>query len=296
MRHLRVIQALALAVVLAWSMAAPRPAHAAGIRGVIPDEPDKPICPERPKDPTVKWPPSWCRLAPRGVSAASLLLSLTTVPKNGALLSPTVTYQIVAKNAGRGSAETAKLVLPIMPEAQVVLDARFSSLHAWISAALTDTLEMQLGGLGAGEVVTATVRLRTLATVRIGTNLTARAWVDWHSKVNGGTARSNRVKLTIIRDGLSIAPVPLELTPATGAPTTIFKAVYDGFSSNERVSFWYHQPDGRIVGLDEMQADAQGRITMSLSATALAIGQYTLVAYGQYSQVSATAAFTVLAS
>jgi hypothetical protein len=257
--------------------------------------PQKPKCPHRPIGWTGKWPPSWCYEDTSAMSKADVLLHLTAPQEKGRGAAATRSYQLVARNNGRGAADSATLILPFDPTLQAVVDVHFSSARAWVSEAPTGTLKMQLGELGGGDVVTATVRLRTLATAPIGTSLTVRAWVEWHAKANSGKARSNRLQLTITQDGVRNSLAALDMTPSKGTPSTLFKTIYDGFSSNERVSVWYHGPNGAAVGLGEFLADAEGRVDYDLSAKKLAGGRYTIVMYGQFSQVSATGEFTVSA-
>jgi hypothetical protein len=295
MPGIKIFRALMLLLLLAGQFVAGAPQASLLGHAVALAAPELPTCPPRPLDPKIKWPPSWCKLPkPTSVATAGLLLGLAVDPNRAVAPEAIATYQVVARNAGRGTAKNIKLVVPYNPELQAVLDTRFSPPGGWVGAVLSDTIELRLGQLGAGAVATATVRLRTLANARLGAGLSVRARAEWMGGRHG-TALSNRVALVVARANASEPTVPLAISPEEGSAGTTFDIGYDGFSSSEQVSLWYHQPDGSIVGLREVQADAQGRVAYPLAAANLPSGQFRLVAYGQASQVSAVGIFSIQA-
>jgi hypothetical protein len=205
-----------------------------------------------------------------------------------------VIYQLVARNQGTGIANNILVVLPFTPGVQAIETVTFSSPNAWVSAILTNAIELRPGLLHRDETVTATLRLRTAPASQLGTLLATRAQLQ--SSHDSEPRFSNRVSLAVSTADASASTVPLKITPSSGPPATSFDITYDGFASNERVSLWYHPLEGAVVSLGEIHADAQGIATLRFPATRFASGRYQLVAYGQCSQVSAVGAFTVTTS
>jgi hypothetical protein len=246
-------------------------------------------CPPPPPRP-VPVPPGCGTRRASSLSAADVCLRLSSDPGGATAPDQIVTYQLVARNGGRGDASDVRITLPFAPEAQALLDAAFSSPGAWVSALLTDAIGLRLGTLKRDQAITATLRLRTSPNARLGRDLTTRAQVGWG---DSGSGLSNRAWLVVAPAASDGMAAPLTITPSSGSPDTTFAVTYDGFASDERVSLWYQRPDGGNIGLGEVQADRQGRMDYRLVASALGAGRYTLVAAGQCSQVSAVGIFTI---
>jgi hypothetical protein len=242
--------------------------------------------------------PSLCERPPTGSAlpagcteqSAEVCLRLSVDP--GVAPASIATYQLVAQNSGPGDAARIRITLPFAPDVQTPLDAAFSDSGAWVSAVLTDAIELRLESLTRDQAITATLRLRTNPDAPLGRDLTARAQLDWSGSATSAGV-SNRVPLVVGHTGPRSATATLELLPAAGPPTTMFVAAYTGFASYERVSLWYHRPDGSVVGLREVRADGQGQIVYRLAASAFGSGGYSLVAYGQCSQVTAVGSFSI---
>jgi hypothetical protein len=230
-------------------------------------------------------------LTPAGGQAASLCLALESDPNSAAAPAATVTYQIIARNLGRGAANNLHWMMPLSPRVQSLRDIRFSRPDAWVSAILADAVEMRLAQLLPGEVATTTLRLYTSETAPVAAALNARVQATWSDK-HGGAALSNRVSLVVGRANVSSPTVPLEIS-VVGAPVNLFVFSYAGFASSEQVSLWYHRANGADVGLGQVAADTQGRLAYNLPASALPSGEYQIVAYGHCSQVSAVGVLTV---
>ena len=175
-------------------------------------------------------------------------------------------------------------MLAFAPDTQQLLDATFSDAGAWVSAVLTETIELRFDRLMSNQTISATLRLRISPAAPFGRDLTTRAQARW----GGGTSFSNRARLVVGEASDATALAPLAITPPSGTPATTVDVAYDGFASNESVSLWYHLPDSSAVGLGTVRADAQGCIVYRLTATTLGAGRYNVVAYGQYSGISAT--------
>jgi hypothetical protein len=264
---------------------------------------DLPPCPPPPEDPNIPWPPYPCKEEPPPepspsppmphAKSADLSLCLEAEPSGTLRPSDTIIYRLVAYNYGRDDATSVHVLFSFIGGAQEVVNATFTSADAWVSAVLTDELEMWLGPLKAGEAVTATLLLRIAPGAPLGLNLTNRARMEWADEGLGGAGLSNRVSLAVAATAVGNPTALLDIAQPAGALTTTLAATYDGFASNEAVSLWYHRPDGGAVGAGNARADAQGRLSYSLATDELTAGRYLLVAHGLCSRVSAVGVFAV---
>jgi hypothetical protein len=246
-------------------------------------------CPPPPPDDSIPVPP-WCRPRAATVSPSDICLRLSTAPASAIRPSEIVAYLLIAHNSGHGDAKAVQVVLPFAPDQQNVIDAAFTSPDAWVSAVLTDTIELRLEALKRDQTITATLWLRTSPDARPGQNLSTRARFGWDGKNKGV---SNRVSLLLSQSAVGSTIMSLEIVPSAGDDTTTFAVAYHGFTSHERISLWYHPPDGSTVGLGEARANAQGRLAYSLPAAALSSGRSTIVAYGQCSGVTAVGTISI---
>ena len=244
--------------------------------------------------------PSLCERRPQGLPAlpecqdrsADIYLRLSADPGGTVAPASVMTYQLAAYNSGRGDAADVRIRLPLAPNVQTPLDAAFGDSSAWVSAVLTDAIELRFPALKRDQMITATVWLRISPAAPLGRDLTTRARLSW-SGHDDSARLSNLAPLVIARASAAQRPAALAIDPAAGTPATIFSVAYHGFASNEHVSLWYHRDDGGAVGLGEVRADAQGHIDLRVSASALGVGRYTVIAAGQYSQVSAVGSLSV---
>jgi hypothetical protein len=229
--------------------------------------------------------------ANRRTGAADIYLRLSTDPGGAIPPASVATYQLVALNTGRADAAHVRITLPLVPDVQTPLDAAFSNPSAWVSAVLTDAVELRVDALKRGQTITATLWLRISPAAPLGRDLSSRARLQWGGLDEGKTRFSNLAPLVVAQAPENGRPAALAIDSATD--TAAFGVVYGGFASNERVSLWYHAPDSSVVSLGEVRADGQGRIAYRLATTTLGAGRYTIIAAGQYSQVSAVGTFAV---
>jgi hypothetical protein len=220
-------------------------------------------------------------------------LSLATDPGGAVPPAAIATYQLVARNSGRGDASDVRITLPFAADAQTPLDAMFSTPTGWVSAVLTETVELRLGALKRAQTITATLRLRISPAAQLGRDLATRALFHWSARHSSGSGLSNHAPLIVAEQAAEQRLAALAITLASGPPTTTFAITYDGFASNEHVSMWYQGPDGGNVGLGDVRADPQGRATYHLMAATLPTGRYNVSASGQCSQIAAVGTFVI---
>lgn len=222
------------------------------------------------------------------IEPGEICLGLHTEPFGAAKPDQVVTYHLVVSNDSSKPLKYPQISFPFDPELQTLLDISFSDDRGMVTALQTNTVTMQLETLPNDEQITATLRLRISPDAPLNTLLVAQARVPWGATAPGGFLRSNRVGLHVAdeADENDIAPLTLERGPPE---STTVRAAYDGFAPLEHVSLWYDHPNGNSVELFETTADAQGRVSALIDLGEPARGQYRLVAYGQCSEVTATA-------
>jgi hypothetical protein len=208
-----------------------------------------------------------------------------------------LTYTIQAVNRGDNWAHYAKIAVPFDATALKLLDVQFSGVPAWVTQTGSGSFDIRTERLNSnGGATTATVRF---AALKPGAGLMERLTYSWRDSSGGGHGRSN---------------LPLMAAAAQPFATLTHREVGKDhfFSSNvfvpgEPVVFWYHLPDGSVVptevkkgviiaaastdandkGSDYALADGEGAIDLEFSTGHLAAGQYTMVARGDISGITA---------
>lgn len=73
----------------------------------------------------------------------------------------------------------------------------------------------------------------------------------------------------------------MSVNPTWGSTDTTFSVQADGFNKNERVSTWVQTSDGTTIDLGEVQADASGNVSFSVTpASSWSEGEVIAVAHG----------------
>jgi hypothetical protein len=208
-----------------------------------------------------------------------------------------VAYTVKAVNRGDNYAYYAKVTVPFDATTLKLIDVQFSGTPAWVTQLGPGSFEMRTQRLTSnGGATTATVRFTAL---KAGAGLNERLTYRWSDAVGGGRGISN---------------VPLSTAAMLPFATLMHREAGNDhfFSTNifvpgEPVVFWYHLPDGKVVptevkngvivaadstdaknhGADYALADAQGAIDIEFSTGHLAAGQYTMVARGDISGITA---------
>jgi hypothetical protein len=239
-------------------------------------------CPPDDIGPGISEPPG-CNRFPL-VSPDNFCLALTAAPNAGVQPGNLVTYTATLAVVGNDRDEQVTLRLPIAPDLQEVVDIRSSRPSAWVSAILTDTVEIQLGGVKPGDLITTTLRTRIYSTAPIGTDLSARATLNWRN-ANAGTVRaSNRIALAVAPRDISAAPaLTIEATAES------LKITAQSFAPREIVALWYDKPDGETLELGRAMTDNDGMLAVEADNKTEEPGRYQVVAYGLCSKQTATA-------
>ncbi|HET9221754.1 MAG TPA: hypothetical protein VFO07_04585 [Roseiflexaceae bacterium] len=208
-----------------------------------------------------------------------------------------LTYTIRALNRGDSWAHYAKIAVPYDATALKLIDVQFSGAPAWVTQTGPGSFDIRTERLNSnGGATTATVRF---AALKPGAQLMERLTYSWADSIGGSSGRSN-LPLTVAE-----AEPYATLTHRQAGTDHFFSGKV--FVPGEPVVFWYHLPDGSIVptevkngvivaadstdakdkGSDYALADADGAIDLEFSTGHLAAGQYTMVARGDISGITA---------
>jgi hypothetical protein len=221
-----------------------------------------------------------------------LYIRLMADPNGSIMPGQLITYQLAAQNSGRRTADHVHIAMSFPQELEEVTNVAFTKPDAWVSLVQAGEIEMQLGALQSGEIVTATLRLRTNASARLGSTIAARARMFWEGK-RKEPALSNIMELTVAPTPAYKTHVQLKASSPGKPGAQAVGLIYDGFASRELIGLWYNHPSGRVVSLGQSRADTQGKLDYNLDIATLDPGRYELVAQGRYSRVVVVMAFNV---
>jgi hypothetical protein len=275
------------------------PTALAGSAGSAQSMATRPTIPSRPTvSPPAEQSPVPERQAPDSSSSApvELCLRLSSTPSRTTVPGDIVSYQLTVHNVGRRDVDGVQIRFPYTPGIQEVLDASATNPSTWVSAVLTDEVQVSLGSVERSATRSATLRLRTHPTVPLGSQLMTQAQLDWEGRHHDNVNLSNRVRLMIADAPTNSPTTLLHITPASGTAATEFTVHYSGFASNERVSFWYQRSENDVTPLKDAFADEQGEMVLSIPASTFPDGEYTLVAYGQCSHITTAGVVTIAAN
>lgn len=205
-----------------------------------------------------------------------------------------VTYSIVVKNLGKGSAKETVVTMPFDASEAKAIDATFSRKGPWVSKLITNTLEFRTGPLASnGDTVTATVRLATLPAVANNTSLSERLTYRWADGRSGGNGRSNLPILTAGGSDNNQQFYTLNVEPPTGPAGSTHRFTTGIFAPDEPITFWYNAPDGTVEPLNNLTANTDGAMNAEFSTKNLKPGTYSMVARGNWTGFTAVGMFQV---
>lgn len=204
-----------------------------------------------------------------------------------------VSYEVVVKNLGRGSAKTAYVTLPLTGAAEV-LGATFSRPSAWVTEVSASSLKFETGPLGSrSDVVTATIRLGIKPGAAAGSTLTDRLTVSWRDGVSGGTSLSNLPIVVVGAASDHRATYTLEASTNSASAGTPFIFSSAVFAPKEPIGTWYNTPSGAVVAGPTFFAEEDGSLAVELDSSELSPGSYSFVFYGHWTEFTGVAAFAV---
>lgn len=225
-------------------------------------------------DPSLPPPPG-CAAAP--IPGSNFCLRLDARPRDAGPLYETVLALGPRRTAG------LSLRLPVGVADPGRIRVELSQPGPWVRSLDGGILDLAIGELGPGAVLTATISIAAPGQRPLPATRASLSWSDGA----GATVRSNRVRTS--------GAAELTVAPERVARGQSARVSLDGLSSRDRVSLWLASPDGRSVVRAGGLADPQGSITLPLPTGDLASGEYTVVAQGACGQTPVVGRLVVAA-
>jgi hypothetical protein len=177
--------------------------------------------------------------------------------------------------------------------AQQIVDVTFPTAAGWATSVQSGSIGLRIERLGSGEIVTATLRLRTLRGSPLGSLLTAQAQLIGGANLADDSRRSNTIALVLEGAPRSRSTQPLQTDHYLSEDGGRFTVALHNLAPHEQVSLWLQRQGAEASALGSLQADERGDMIAQLETNKLALGTYTVVAYGQCSQITAVGQLVV---
>lgn len=237
-------------------------------------------------------------------------VSLAILPKTIEGNPNMLAYDVVAANHSDVFARNVTITVPFDSTVLKVMDVKFSGGPAWMQKQDTSGIVLLIDRLFKDHPTTATLTFAKLPNAPAGAGLTERATAKWSVLGHSDSAMSN----------MPIAMqqyYPLAVTSYAGTEGLTQRFAANFFVPNEPVSFWCNMPDGEVHGmlirtggavLDHklstgekkahsfvraIRADGNGVMSIDMPAEDLGAGAYSIVAYGNWSGLTAVGPFVM---
>ncbi len=231
---------------------------------------------------------------PEPEPAANVAVAIWATPSVYVARDGTLAYEIRLANYGNGPASGTRVVFPYNRQQYTFTNTKLDSQKGdWVSAIGQDTITVNFGRLAAGERRVGTLYFKVAKNLADNTVISVRSSFEWSDSQNGGRAATNWAPVLVGSVNSNSQWVWLEVKPTSGKAGTVHKFFTDRFIPGERVTTWLNTPSGvRALNLTAT-ADGYGRVWLDFASTGLTPGNYSLVVYGNRSQLTAVAAFVV---
>jgi hypothetical protein len=248
--------------------------------------------------------------APAIKKTSGAKVSVAIIPKEAGTDANLLVYDLNAVNHKGTYARNLRITVPFDGAVLKLVDVEFSGESAWIQQQDANTLVYQINGLHKDHPNTATLRFAKLPNAPADAALTERVTYVWSVEGRKHSGSSN---------------LPMTLKPyytldvsafSTSEGTTTQRLAGNVFVPGEPVSFWCNMPGGEVHALmipsepvtvlahrltenqkrhhdyvEAIRADANGAMSIDFPADELTAGDYSIVAYGQWSGLSAVGPF-----
>ena len=224
---------------------------------------------------------------------ADIAVSVWPSPSIRVMRGATLQYELRVKNYGEGGANQVRVTLPYVGSQMRARDSSFTRSTDWVSALTSDRVTVTFGPIAPGQSVTAQVRFTVSTTLPDDTVINMRASYDWSDAGGSSSWRTNWAPLLVGSGNATASWLWMTVNPSAGAPGTTHRFFTDRFIPGEGIVTWLNTPAGVKALTLKGTADTYGRVTLDFSSSGLAPGNYSLVAYGARSNLTAVASFTV---
>jgi hypothetical protein len=232
---------------------------------------------------------------PNPEPGADVAVAIWAKPSVRVARNNTLAYEIRLMNYGKGAASSTRVVMPYHRNQYTLTHTKLTSAKGdWVSSIGQNSFTVTFGPLAAGEERLGTVYLKVAGNLADNTVISVRDSFDWSDKRDGGRHHSNWMPVVAANGDADSPWVWLYINQVSGKPGTVHKFFTDRFIPGERVTTWLNLPTGAVKALDlKATADSEGRIWLEFASTGLTPGNYSMVVYGNRSQLTALASFVV---
>jgi hypothetical protein len=243
---------------------------------------------------------------------------LQVQPGPAAVANASFTDTIVVSNEGKGAANDFILTVPFDASKVQLVSVQFSRSGAWVTSLESNNFQANLGRIGSrGDAIAVAASFAVLPGYNGAQPLTTQIGYTWDDETGGQDGSSAALLLP-----QTAAPAQQPSTMMVPRGGTLQVNISATFAPNERVTFWYNDPNGAVVPLyvDRGQlvldrrhkdrneetttdklvnngvfltADGQGAISAPFMTSGLAPGMYSLVARGNTSGLEAVIPFQI---
>jgi hypothetical protein len=247
--------------------------------------------------------------APAIKKTSGAKVSVAIIPKPVDTDPSMLVYDLNAVNHKGTYARNLTITVPFDAAVLKLVDVKFSGESAWVRQQDANSLVYQINGLHKDHPSTATLRFAKLSNAAADAALTERVTYVWSVEGKKHSGSSN----------MPMTPKPYYSLDVSAFSTP--EGVTQRFAGNvfvpgEPVSFWCNMPDGEVHALmihnepkvvlahrltenqkrnhnyvEAIRADMDGAMSIDFPAEELTAGDYSIVAYGQWSGLSAVGAF-----
>lgn len=243
---------------------------------------DPPSEPEAPSKPDKK----------KHSHSASVKVYQRVTPNRVAARNGIVHYHFASVNPGRGDAKRIVVRMNINVVHLHIIDADFGSAGGWISKIGDDYIEFEFGRQPhGGDTLTANIRFRVSPDAPNGTQLGGRVTYRWYDDNGGGSGQSNDLSIVVGDQEQHSDQEQMEVE--RDGEGRIFTCTQ--FIPREPVVFWYNTPDGKVVQLESIEADDQGKLVLIFKTKGKGLhkGRHSMVGRGHWSGIIVIGEFVI---
>lgn len=239
-------------------------------------------------------PQGWMMMVPIKPSEVDVVLHANpslTVPA-GAIL----TYHVVLTNRGDADAGQTDLTFPLDATKVQLLDVATTRSDFWVNSVSADHFTMEAGRLITNDVMTATVRLRTLSSLAAGTQLPQMVTFSNGDNDPSAPTQSNMTLVTIGASAQNQTIMPMDVVTwlAPVGRELRFSSAY--FQPGELVTFWYTDATPKDTFVETIRTGDDGMVRLNFDSGVLRPGFFTMLAHGQNSGLMARVNFEMQAN
>ncbi len=209
-------------------------------------------------------------------------------------------YEVRLRNVGDDKANLVRVRISYDPAHLTLNGSRFENERDWVSDTVSNDLNREqvtltFYDLNGDETRSGTLLMKVNETLPDFTVIETFGRYHWSDETGDKDNRDTNTAPVLVASGpvhsefawLDVSP---PVAPA-GGEHVFFS---DRFFPHETIVFWLNMPDGSAMSLEvQDEANKHGSFTLEFSNEDLPPGDYQMVAYGMYSQLTGFASFTV---